>query len=411
MVDVHKFKFKKSKESIIILFLIFPFYALPFILINMYKRQKWAFVLWAIFMGLIGILWPPTGDLYRYTEDYYLYKDLNFEDFIFLLGFKFDYFLSFITYSLGYFDLNFDLSRFLYNFIGYLLLGNLYLKIINKNPFLQTSKYLLLSLVIFMTFSISSYLFRFGLSSILFIYGAYKIVYEQNNGGLIYLLLAIFNHASFIILFIGFLFYKLGFFRFAQKTIVILIFIALFVDSEFVINFFYSLSLPIEIVNKYSDYLDGKWAGDYLTEKSWKYQLMHFVLNCFSYIYIIGYILLYKEGCDRTKRITNMLLFVCLITLPFVTIHGRFLGILSLLCKIYILDNFKNRLIEKKMLKLLFLTVTISTLMGIWSQRKELSISDISKLAYQSTFQIITHSYNEKWIDKNISSDGDMVKF
>ena len=377
----------------------------------MYKGKNWAFVLWAIFMGLVGILWPPTGDLYRYTQDFYSYKDIKFDDFLFLLSFKFDYLLSLISYWLGHFDLNFDLTRFIYNFIGYLLLGNIYIKIIRKNSFLQTCKNRKILLVVFMTFSFSSFLFRFGLSTILFVYGTYKIVYEKKYIGYLFVFFSVLNHASFILLLLGLLIYQLGYFHFSKKMLSILVVLALFTDSNLIINSFYNLPLPIEIIDRYSAYFDGKWAGKYLDDKSWKYQLMQFLLNSFAYIYIILYIYYYNKGNSNAQRVTNMLLMLSLITLPFITIHRRFLSILSLLCKVYILDSYSNKIVEQKILRLILSLVIFSTLMGVYSQRNELSISDMKKLTYQSTFQILFHSYDDKWIDKNITSDGDIVKF
>ena len=46
-------------------------------------------------MGYMGILYPPAGDMYRYAEDFNLYKELDWEYFWLFMALKFDYFLRY----------------------------------------------------------------------------------------------------------------------------------------------------------------------------------------------------------------------------------------------------------------------------------------------------------------------------
>lgn len=64
------------KDSFIIyfLFIFFPLYTIPWVVKGMLLGRKEAFVLWAIFMGLLGVLYPPIGDIYQYTKDYFCIK-------------------------------------------------------------------------------------------------------------------------------------------------------------------------------------------------------------------------------------------------------------------------------------------------------------------------------------------------
>lgn len=58
----------------ILIFIIYPILSFPFILKGILKRERWAYLLGAILMGYIGMLYPPAGDMYRYAEDFNLYK-------------------------------------------------------------------------------------------------------------------------------------------------------------------------------------------------------------------------------------------------------------------------------------------------------------------------------------------------
>ena len=70
----------------------------PFILKGILKRERWAYLLGAILMGYIGMLYPPAGDMYRYAEDFNLYKELDWEYFWIFMALKFDYFLPLLSW-------------------------------------------------------------------------------------------------------------------------------------------------------------------------------------------------------------------------------------------------------------------------------------------------------------------------
>lgn len=78
----------------ILIFIIYPILSFPFILKGILKRERWAYLLGAILMGYIGMLYPPAGDMYRYAEDFNLYKELDWEYFWIFMALKFDYFLA-----------------------------------------------------------------------------------------------------------------------------------------------------------------------------------------------------------------------------------------------------------------------------------------------------------------------------
>ena len=361
-----------------VLFLIFPLYSVPLIIYGMWKYEKWAFVLWAFFMGLVGILVPPTGDFYRYTMDYELYKGLEWGDFLLLAGLKNELMLPLISYGIGELGLHFDLSRFLYNFLGYYLLGLLYLDIVKHNPNLQRGKIALYALGFFVSFNLTTFCYRYFLSAILFVYGAYYVVYKERKAGWGLVALAIFNHFSYIIQALALLFQQMHFFRFGRKTVIFLIVVSLFVDTSFIVSLF--SALPFDFVSHYMAYLDGHWAGDFWEERSLQYKINMFVGNAIQYVCMLVYIILYYRSAPKYNSLVNSMLFLTFLSTPFVTINGRFIIVMTYFVKIHLLKIFDGSRQMLKYLKIMFWLMMLSNLMGLWGQRRQLAISDVTMM-------------------------------
>ena len=78
-----------------------------------------------------------------------------------------------------------------------------------------------------------------------------------------------------------------------------------------------------------------------------------------------------------------------------------------LFIKIQFLNAFNGTRKQCKYLLILFLLTMLSNIMGLWSSRREISISDLSLICYASTPQILMHTYSEQWINKNVYENGD----
>ena len=402
------YKIKRFTLFTIILFAAFPLYSVPFILYGMWKQEKWAFVLWACFMGLVGILVPPTGDFYRYTLDYEMYKGLDWEDFLLLAGLKNELMLPLISYGVSELGLHFDLSRFLYNFLGYFLLGLLYIDIVRNNPNLQNKKVALYALGFFVSLSLTTFCFRYFLSVIFFVFGAYKIVYYERKSGWWFVALAIFNHFSFLVQAIVLLFQQLNFFRFGRRMVIFFILISFLIDASFLTDLF--SMLPFDFVSNYMAYLDGKWAGGFLEEHSLRYKISMYVGNSIQYVCMIVYIILYYRSIPKYNSLVNSMLFLTFLSTPFVTINGRFIIVMTYFVKVHLLKIFDGSRQMMKYLKLMFWLVMMTNLMGLWTFRWQFFISDFPMMFYSSSFQILDHTYDANWIEENVLDDGDLRK-
>ena len=387
-------------------FIVYPIITLPWIVQGMLRYERWAFIMWAMFMGFIGILYPPVGDFYRYTRDFYFYKELDWVDFLMVVSLKFDYLLAFLSYSVGKLDLNFDIVRFIYNFVAYLLLGLLFLKLTRKNPYLSNDRRTrILALVLFIPFSISLFLFRFFFSMILFMYGTYLIIVDTKKKGWLFVALSVLNHFSFLVFLAALIFHRWGLFKFNRQIIAVLGVFGVFCGGlivHSVMNY-----LPTDIVNHISIYIDGYWAGDFMEDRSVRYRIQQLLGNLVVYCAVGAFILLYPSKPSRLAAWVNSLLLLAFISSPFVVMYGRFLIVLMYGIKIFLLYSFNNSPMSRKALYALFICVIISNLTDVWSIRRQLSISRETQLFCSSSIGILTNHYSETWITDNVFESGD----
>lgn len=400
---------RKKNVVLLVSFLFFPLYTIPWIIQGMIRLERGAFVFWACFMGLIGILYPPVGDVYQYTKDFYLYKDCSWDYFLELLSFKFDYLLPFLSYFIGLIGWHFDITRFIYNFFSYLILGVIFLDIVKNNHFLRENKKVLIyALGTFITFSFITYLWRFGFSSALFVYGCYLLVYKSKRIGWIYVVLSVLNHVSFLLFVVILLLQQLGFFKFHKWVVAILCLCSLFLDGSILSSFL--PYLPTDIVNRFGSYIDGYYATDYFADHSWKYQLQVFLSSSITYVAVIAYILTYKERKDKRVSLTNAIFLIACLSLPFDTMRLRFLAVLLLFIKMCYLVKYDGEKKKLCYLKIMFFFVMLGNVVNIWGARRQIDVSDYELLFYYTTPQIILHTYSAQWIERNVTSEGDIVK-
>lgn len=181
----------------ILIFIIYPILSFPFILKGILKRERWAYLLGAIFMGYMGMLYPPAGDMYRYAEDFNLYKELDWEYFWIFMALKFDYFLPLLSWILGKLGAYPESTRFLFVACSYYLLLDLYhdITLSNKDMTRRTRVY---SLILLVPLTFSIYLFRMGFAQTVLVYGIYWFLIKNRKKGLFFIIFAVLIHISYM---------------------------------------------------------------------------------------------------------------------------------------------------------------------------------------------------------------------
>lgn len=401
---------KQQNKFALLIGVFYPLYALPWIFKGMVKNEKWAFVLFSFFMGLFAILYPPVGDFHQYTMKAATYSMLSWDQFIAIITLKLDFLLYIVGYLLDKINVPFDFTRFLYNFFGYLLISTLYRDLRANNPILNDKRYAAKSLIIFVGFSLVGNLFRFGFSSQLFMYGAYLVVYRENKKGWLFVTLAVFNHFSYSIFAAALIFFRAFHIHFSRKFIIFIGVSAALLSGDLFMDVFKMLPLPTDIIEHYSYYLDGYYAKDWQDELTWKERLAGSIESCIKYIMVFVYIILYAKADRKQTLLTNALMLLSFVTLPFTVINGRFMGVMAYSIKVFYFENFRNIKIFRKTLNLLFVLSLMSIGMGAWSCRRQLSISRESQLVYMPSVVILTNTFDMKWIISNVDEEGGLIK-
>ncbi len=389
-----------------IVVILFPLFSLPWVITRMCKLEKTAFVQFAFFMGLVGILFPPSGDLYRYYMDYTTYKDLDFNTFLVYAFLEFDYFLSFLLYGMASIGLPCDLSRFIFSFVGYYLTGNLFIQVMKDNP--VALKYKGWLLLVFFVLSLNVYLYRSGLACILFVYGAYYVIYKSSKKHWFYVLFAIFVHFSFIVFAILLLLSKVMPLIFRQRFWYSVL-IVIFIFGIFNVGVLFDVGgFSGELFERYKGFMEADDAGHYAEQ----FSLKSLIWQRFGYF--IALVLLYffvtfrKTSKKREWSFIDYVFLLCIAASPFSVIFGRFVAPLTLILKIFLIEHFQDNVVMKKYLKVLICMVLIMDIMNVWAKRHEIAVSDMSMLATSTSISIIQHTYSDTWINRNINAYGDL---
>lgn len=392
--------------------LLFPLYSLPWVLYRMTKMEKTAFVQFAFFMGLVGILYPPSGDLYRYYKDYITYQNLDWDYFLLYALVEFDYFLSFLLYFCSSVGIPCDITRFIFNFLGFFLLGDLYLNILNKHSLRDNKKFRIRSLIIFFVFAFSAYLYRSSLACILFIYGAFFIIYKKKKRYWFFVGLAILTHFSYVLFALLLLAAKI-FPIVIRKKIFYILLLSVFLFGIFNVGVLFNIEgYTGAVFERYQGYMDVNDGGKIAEVFSWK----NLIWQRFVYFITLVLLLFFIKYRTKSQRyewsFLDYLLIICLAASPFSLVFGRFVAPLALFLKIFLLRHYDgNSITMRKYIHLLFCLTLILDGMNIWAKRHELSISDMPMLSYSTSFQVLTHTYSDKWVDRNITPAGDLVKY
>ena len=76
----------------------------------------------------------------------------------------------------------------------------------------------------------------------------------------------------------------------------------------------------------------------------------------------------------------------------------------------FFLTQYDGRKKSLSYIKIMFFCVMVGNTLSIWGARRQIEISDYKLLLYNIMPQIMFHTYTDQWIDKNVTSEGDISK-
>lgn len=400
-------KISQFQIVLFVVFIIYPFAALPLIFVEIYNKKYYALNYLAVFMGLLAYLWIPSGDLARLQRDFEIIKNLSVVDFLSIKSFDFVY--MFIMYFFAKLNLNFEFIRFALCTISYLIYFKIYSDIIKENKSLGESKRFsfLAFLMFFFFIRFSGFLtgVRFTFAMSLCFYGVYLVVYKNKKSGWLLLLLSAFTHFSmWLILLITLIVKKINL-KINRFVFIMVLSIGFFLSTtliELVIDV-----LPIDDVFK--AYLNVYTSGHFATEEFLNQTIFFKISRLFSYVAIYPAIIyvLYKKVDFSFYSVFLCIVVFLSFCMNMDTTFGRyaFLGVIFFIIPFFLKYEIKNK---NYFFYFLFSLSIMTYIASFYTVKRELQWGKQYKILYSPFPLILMSTYDSKWIEANILDNGGM---
>ena len=396
----------------VLIFIVSPFLSFPLIVRSLFERQKFGVFMFALFMGLIGLVYTPSGDLYRYHLMFHLYAHSSWK-MLFVGEQNLDFLLNILSYFFGHLGFHSDIIRFIYNFLGFYLLGDLSLKLYRNNiEYFSNNKMfgvLLLLILLLPAYSFEAYLTRFRLSAVFFVYGVYFIIILQRKVGYFWLFLAGINHWSFVFFILALILVRCGFLNVSRTKFLLIVLTFIFIGLSFttVLSNFSFFSGLMNRINSYdtSNYMNAVRDGD--ASVKFMYLIM---LQTFLPLFFVIFYCFYYNKFSPYNSLINVFILLALLNPWFSTVQIRYMSVVVFFIKIVTISTFKG---DKDVLKKMIWLVRISFLLfliSIYSSRTSLKVGYVSKICTSSFIELVQFHYTDEWINSNINARGDLKK-
>lgn len=393
----------------LILFLVFPIASLPFILRSIYNRDKIGYVLFCLFMGLVGFLMAPHGDLYRY---YIMFEDVKhlsyFEMFsVYNAQQWYDFVLPTISWLVGKMGLTVDWVRFLFNTVGFGIICSIHNIICCHNINNSKRENFFCFLCLVFSSGVISVLYRWGFAVTLFTWAVCLIELRKKNIGWLFIVISGLSHSAMWFIAIIYLVYRIKKQVFSKTALLIFFIITLFASIPFVTRFFETFDL-FGLSDRFMIYVaeDGYWNNEYLKDRSFRAVLYSYWGKASLYTV---WILTILEGNKKQqfKWPVHMFCFLLVFLAGFTNLAGRISGIFTRLFMIYFCYNAMNITFYKKKRTILMCVLIISFMLGIYaSQKRSFIWGNSGKIFYSSLYHIVSSPYENSWIIKNLDGMG-----
>jgi hypothetical protein len=396
----------KEMSFVTLCFIFNPLLTLPLVFFGIYNKRNYAFLLLIIFLGLLGFLWPPSGDLYRIQNDFEVLKTYRISE---VFSFNIDFLYTYLMFFLGKTSLDFAYLRFLISIISYSLFFYVARDIITQNQNLSSNRYLSFAafLIIFLSLGFGGIItgVRFTFAFSIFIYGYYRLFYQGKKNGIAFLILSVTTHFSFLLLFVVLIINKivkkyLNFSFFMFCAVLALIFSTNLVEN--IVDL-----LPVDESTKIylKNYTTGHFALEEFQQKSMKFRISR----------LLGYIIIYPALVYiifSRKRIYQYSVFIILFIFLLLqwNMNSSFSRYSYIAVSIFIigfLSSFELR--NKYIITILFFTCLITYTASIYTVKRELFLGNQYKLVLYPAPLIILNTYDQNWIQRNIGANGSII--
>jgi hypothetical protein len=155
-------------------------------------------------------------------------------------------------------------------------------------------------------------------------------------------------------------------------------------------------------------YVTGYWGNDFLQIHSFLYRISRLMAHISVYpLLLFIFVTNLKNKLSGIVLSMSILLFILY---PVANLFYRFTQIILFIFLISFILSYNKSKLHNYFLTIIFITSTFTFLLGsIYTHKRNFLISNEYKILYPSIPFILYSTYDQKWIDTNITLDGDTV--
>ena len=363
----------------------------------------------SLFLGLMAILNPPTGDFYRYSQIFdaiAYFPDIK-SIILFREEHSFDFLLQIICYLTCRVGLSFEYVKAIYVIFCSYLLFRMHDDICSTNDILARNKNksfgFFFCLLMLSNFG-QAFIFRWYSSLIIFVFAVFLIDIKNNKYGYLFMLLSLVNHWGMLVMVIFYAlqkFKQVNFNRFTLLTFFVLTFFQILTILNSIVD-----NLGVGVFQEYlKGYTEGFWANDFMKERSFKGLVVEYFNQAVFWLVYFYLIVEAKEKKTNSLRsFCHMTIFVVLLVSSSFMAVGRYSIFLKFAGILYFFLHYNNRWI--KFYKYFVVVSVIMLFMFAYGNRRSYIYGYSDKIFNSTLYEIITTKYPPSWADRYLNDDG-----
>jgi len=370
------------KAAKYIFFLIGPFFSLPFIILDILKKNKAALTMLAFLIGILSFLYIP-----RYSNDkayyYLLYEQLNSIEFnsflLYLFQAKTDFIFYFLVYFFSILNIPLQYLFLILTFITVKIWFDVYYKTVSQYN-INSKEFLLFYLFILFSFSLAGLLsgVRFYFAISLSLLGLYNgIILQKRMNGFLLIVIAGLTHFSCLVFFpayIALILFSKNFKLF--KYLFFISFVFIFIPRDFLQNLFSSLNLFETHQTKVDSYLgESDSIENSIAIGNFNNYLRYFFKTLWVYFAYV-YLFLTRKNNSSLRNLLFISLTIANVFFSAPTVYNRYLILAQGVFILLLIEDYFQNIRFKKFLNILFLVVMFNFLGNVYAMR------DIFKKSY-----------------------------
>lgn len=380
-----------------------PLLSIPFIIYGIYHRQKGAYLLLSLLLGVFAFISAPSEDIYRHYCQYE-YFSIRPITAIKMADVTLNGILPYLYWTMSHIGIPFSYLRFFELSVGFYLLSSIFSFMIEHSKHTYTQKEYFMRFALFFAFFDFLYTtmgVKFGFALCVFLYCLHLFVHKNKKAaGILFYLFACVWHFSFI--FTGPILYSIYHFNPKKKTVLMGCFIL-------------AVLTPIAI-NLVGYYLFGRRFEFYFSKKAddvASYSAMTpigLILYILPKLTVIPLAITLFKHYNQDSRWCRFALgwFVLAIILisnpvPFYRFWWAFMAI-----SIFFILDIENlsTVFPQKTIKKLLICGILFTALNMLTYHKEVQYSQYYRSIYPVPLALDS-DYSKRWVFSNIQYDGD----